>query len=180
MKVLVGSGNPVKVEAVREAFSKYFGEVEVVPLAVGSGVSGQPTNDETFEGARNRALRLRAIDGERGLGAEFFVGLEGGAVRRYSRWFALGAMCVMDRKGRTGFGLTPHFELPASVAAQLLGGTELGDVMDRITGEDNTKQKGGAIGFLSKGVMDRKSLYVHGLVAALVPFMNEGMYFSRA
>ena len=34
MKVLVGSRNPVKVEAVREAFAKYFDPLEVIGLEV--------------------------------------------------------------------------------------------------------------------------------------------------
>lgn len=178
MKVLVGSENPVKIEAVREAFSKHFGDVEVTGTAVDSRVSDMPKNHETFEGAKNRALELKRINEERGLGARFFVGIEGGIIRLYSKWFAFGSMCILDDKGRTGFGTTPHFELPESVTKQLLSGIELGDVMDKITGEQNTKQKSGAIGFLTKGVMDRKNLYVHGLTAALVPFMNEGMYFE--
>ena len=42
--------------------------------------------------------------------------------------------------------------------------------------EKNTKQKGGAIGFLTNGVMDRKDLYVQGLIVALVPFIKKELY----
>ncbi len=73
-KVLVGSQNPVKVEAVREAFACYFGPVEVVGLSVESGVPAQPVNDDTLAGAKNRALALRHINTTQGLGADFFVG----------------------------------------------------------------------------------------------------------
>ena len=179
MKVLVGSQNPVKIEAAKEAFSKYFDNVEVIGIKVDSKVSDQPVNDETFEGAKNRALELKKINGEKNLGAKFFVGIEGGIIKLYSKWFAFGGMCIIDDKGRIGFGTSPHFELPESIIKHLLNGTELGDVVDKITGEHNTKQKGGAIGFFTKNIMDRKNLYVHGLVVALIPFINENLYFEK-
>jgi inosine/xanthosine triphosphatase len=178
VKVLVGSHNRVKLEAAQEAFSNYFGEVEVVGVEVGGGVSGQPVARETFEGARNRALGLRKVNDEQGLHAKFFVGIEGGIVELFSRWFALSVMCVMDDMGRTGHGTSPIFELPDSIAQRLLDGSELGDVMDNLTGEQDVKENQGAAGYFSKGIMDRKSICIDGLVAALVPFLNEELYFQ--
>jgi non-canonical (house-cleaning) NTP pyrophosphatase len=32
--------------------------------------------------------------------------------------------------------------------------------------------------YSTKGVMDRKRIYVDGLIAALVPFLNEELYFQ--
>ena len=52
MLVLVASKNPVKIEATREAFSKYFENFEVMGIEVDSGVAKQPINEETFEGAK--------------------------------------------------------------------------------------------------------------------------------
>ncbi len=178
MRVLVGSKNPVKIESVMEAFSKYFNDVEVSGVDVGSKVSSQPMNSETYMGAGNRALELVRVARESGIDADYFVGIEGGISEIYSRWFAFGAVCIIDRKGRIGYGASPHFELPASVTKELLDGSELGELTDKITGENNTKQKGGAIGFFTRGVMNRKDLYVHGLVVALVPFLNEKLFFE--
>ena len=179
MKVLVGSENPVKIEAVKEAFSKYFNNLEVTGINVDSKVSKQPVNEETFEGAKNRALELKIINEEKKLNAEYFVGIEGGIINIYSRWFAFGGMCVINYEGRVGYGTSAHFELPNNITKKLLEGFELGDVTDMITGENNTKQKGGAIGFLTKGVMDRKNLYVSGLITALIPLINEDLYFGK-
>jgi inosine/xanthosine triphosphatase len=179
MKVLVGSQNPVKIEAVREAFSKYFDDVEVIGISVASKVPKQPIGDETFEGAKNRALELKRINEEKNLGAEFFVGIEGGIIKLYSKWFAFGGICVIGNKGRVGFGTSPHFELPNDIVKELLNGVELGDVMDRITGDHNTKQKSGAIGFFTKGIIDRRDLYVQGLIVALIPFVNEELFFGK-
>lgn len=177
MKVLVGSTNPVKIEAVKEAFSKYFEDIQVEGIEVASGVSAQPVNEETFEGAKNRALELARINDEKNLGAEYFVGIEGGIIELYSTWFAFGGMCIIDSNGRKSFGSSSHFPLPQSIINELLEGKELGIVMDKITGEHNTKQKDGAIGFFTRNKMNRKELYVDGLTVALIPFLNEDLFF---
>ena len=41
-------------------------------MEVDSKVSDQPTDEETFEGAKNRALELKKINEEKNLGAKFF------------------------------------------------------------------------------------------------------------
>ena len=73
MKVLVGSRNPVKVEAVREAFAKYFDPLEVIGLEVDPQVPPQPVNEETFAGVKNRVWALQSLNAAQNLGAQFFV-----------------------------------------------------------------------------------------------------------
>ena len=36
-----------------------------------------------------------------------FVGIEGGIINIYSKWFGIGAVCIMDDKGNSGFGVSP-------------------------------------------------------------------------
>jgi len=173
MKVLVGSTNPVKVQAVKEAFSKFFEDVEVKGRKVNSGVPDQPFDDDTFKGARNRARAL--MDEE----ADFYVGLEGGVTELLGRTFTFGAFCIIDRAGRESFGASPLLLLPSRVVEGLREGKELGDVMDELTGEHNTKQKGGASGFFTNGVVPRKDFYLQGLCVAMAPFLHEGLYEEK-
>ena len=44
--------------------------------------------------------------------------------------------------------------------------------------QENTKQKGGAISYFTAGKMNRKELYIPGLISALIPFQHENLYFS--
>lgn len=179
VRVLVGSSNPVKAAAVEEAFGRYFEAVAVEGVEVESGVADQPLGVDTLLGARNRARALRRLDSEGRWAASYYVGIEGGVMQIERRWFALGCMCVVDRRGDEAFGTSPQFELPTSVIEQLHGGRELGEVIDALTGEQDSKRHGGAIGHFTRGVMDRKALYVAGLVVALVPFLNRDAYFER-
>jgi inosine/xanthosine triphosphatase len=121
---------------------------------------------------------LRELNRSQNLGAEYFVGIEGGITKQFDKWFAFGCMCVIDKDGRVGFGTSPHFELPSTVVDKLLQGAELGYVMDEIMNQLNTKQKHGAIGFFTNGVMNRKELYIEGLKVAVIPFLHKEMYFK--
>ena len=140
MKVLVGSTNPVKLNAVKESFALYFEDIIIEGISVNSGVPAQPVNSQTFEGAKNRALELKKVNSEKNLSADFFVGIEGGIKEAYGKWFAFGCMCIMKEDGKFSFGTSAHFELPDIVTKRLLNGEELGFVMDEIMQEKNTKQ----------------------------------------
>lgn len=178
MKILVGSKNPVKINAVNDAFSLYYKSIELLGISVNSFVSDQPINEETFIGAENRAIELQKINKSKKLNADFFVGIEGGIQLIYKKWFAFGCMCVIHKSGQTSFGTSANFELPQIVTEQLLYRKELGHVMDEIMQQENTKQNGGAISYFTVGKMNRKQLYVPGLISALVPFQHPKMYFN--
>lgn len=179
MKILVGSKNPVKIDAVKEALSLYLDNIEVIGFDVDSKVSSQPIGKETFIGAKNRALKLLEIDQKEKTNAKYFVGIEGGIIHQFNNWFAFGCMCIIDEDKNCGFGLSPHFELPNDVVQELLNGNELGSVMDKIQNQEKTKQKFGAIGYFTNGIMNRKELYIEGLKVAFVPFLHKNLFFNK-
>ena len=59
-----------------------------------------------------------------------------------------------------------------------LGGVELGEVIDNLVGEQETRRKQRAAGYFTKGVIDRERIYTDGLLAALVPFLNEDLFMK--
>lgn len=176
MKILVASENIVKINAVKEAFSRFYENAEAEGIAVPSGVSEQPFGQETYDGAKNRVENLIAYAKSNKIGADMYVAIEGGLQKLNGKWFAFGAVCIADNRGRYGSGLSPHFEVPESVVQKLQSGEELGTVIDSMSGETDTKRKGGAIGFLTRGIYTRKDLYVNGVIMALVPFLNEEIF----
>ena len=54
MKILMGTKNPGKIEGARQAFEKYFDNIEIEGIPVSSNVGDQPINEEIFQGAKNR------------------------------------------------------------------------------------------------------------------------------
>jgi len=170
--VAVGSKNPAKVSAVKKVFKEVFeAEVEVFGLSVESGVSKQPINEETFVGARNRAGRALEVGA-----ADYGVGIEGGLVKLGGRWYNLGFVVVINRRGEVGTGTSGWFECPKTPLEEIRKGRELADVMDEVSGTRESRNELGAIGFLTKNRVTRKDLYVHGVHMALIPFLNRELW----
>ncbi len=172
IKVVAASRNPVKINAVREGFLSYFDSVGAEGIDVSSGVPDQPVGDkETLLGAYNRAKNAK----KEIPGADFWVGIEGGIEHRGEGTMAF-AWAVVLSAGKYGEARTTTFMLPAPITGLLNKGDELGTAIDKVFNQDNSKQKRGAVGSLTKGQVSRTKLYVQAVQLALVPFVNPGLF----
>ncbi|MCG9133371.1 DUF84 family protein [Candidatus Poribacteria bacterium] len=177
-KVLIGSENNVKIESARQSFSKFFKPVDVKGLRVDSGVPAQPLNDDIFVGAKNRAEHVKRINDEQQLNADFFVGIEGGILQLHNRWFQCSVVCMLDQQHRESFGTTGLYELPNWIIEKLLAGSELRHIIDELVQSSNTKEKQSTIGFLTNGEVDRLQNNTQAITFALVPFLQDNLYFQ--
>lgn len=176
LRVVVGSGNPVKLQAVRQAFLRVFPHIscEVEGRKVASGVADQPQSDaETLRGAEQRARACRSVAPN----ADYWIGLEGGIARREGAVEAFAWMVVMGRR-QLGKARSASFMLPPKVVELLDEGLELGAANDKVFGHTHSKQKQGAVGLLTHNLIDRTELYAQAVVLALIPFLNESLFFS--
>jgi len=62
--------------------------------------------------------------------------------------------------------------LPEKVAQLVRQGKELGEANDIVFKRTNSRLNDGAIGLLTGNVIDRTTLYEHGVIMALVTFKN--------
>jgi inosine/xanthosine triphosphatase len=163
MRVAVGSGNPVKRDAVQRALP----DAEVERVSVESGVSEQPWgDDETVEGARNRAERAL------GDGFDLAVGLEGGVAGFGEHLFLVMWAAATDGE-RTEIAAGPRLRLPDDVAARLRDGAELGPVMDDLLDTSGVAENQGAAGVLTDGMTDRTEALRTAAAGALGPFVTD-------
>lgn len=172
--VVIGSKNPVKILCVEEAFHTTFGDHYLVEgLNVDSGVDKQPFGDEeTYRGAHTRAMNCKNAFPE----ADFWVGIEGGVDGMGEEMMAYAWVIILNRSGKVGRARSATFFLPMVVADLVKEGVELGDANDRVFQSLNSKQQGGAVGALTKGVLNRKELYKQPILLGLIPFIHDGWY----
>jgi len=172
LQVVVTSFNPVKIEAVKQAFNSRFPsfETSIEPVSVDSGVADQPMSDsETRQGARNRVAAAKLKMPE----ADYWVGLEGGLDNFDGDLMAFAWMVIAGPGGRVSETRSATLPLPPRVQALVEEGLELGEANDRVFSTLNSKQAGGAYGLLTDGRMTRESIYTQTLVLALIPFVHE-------
>lgn len=180
MKVLVGSENSVKIRSVKEGFLTFFERVEVEGISVDTGVPHQPVNNETFEGAKHRAENIKRINDQQHLDAAFFVGIEGGVLQLQDRWFSVNVVYILDQQNRDSFATTGLYELPSALSKDLLIKTDLGHAMGKLANDNYAARERGTVAFLTDGKIDRFQNQVQGITLALIPFLNDNLYFPSS
>ncbi|KAF5078614.1 inosine/xanthosine triphosphatase [Methanobacterium aggregans] len=175
MKVAVGSRNPVKIRATENVLKNFYKDIQVYGVDVDSGVPSQPLGlDQTIKGAVNRAKNAHSRD------VDLSVGIESGLMETPSsitgyidlQW------CAIFDGNRVTLGVSSGFEYPPGVIEEVLKGREVGDVMDEVTGISNLGEKTGAVSHLTHGLLDRVGNTEQCVLMAMVPRLNESVYFG--
>lgn len=184
-RVRVGSTNGPKLEAVRAAFGAFSPDAQVEGVAVESGVPEQPVGyAEIVRGARNRARRAAAAGS-----CDFAVGIEDGLVELPGGCEApfahvnVGCAAVTDGV-RTAIGFSSGFAYPPACAETAAREREpIGDLFDRLWRSARGGAPGapsalstGNIGKLSDGALPRSEYARHGVLCALVAFLQPDLY----
>ena len=116
MKILVGTKNERKIQAVQVVLDKIGlgDEYSVGGCDVSSGVSGTPFDQETKQGAVNRAQNAQASDAV----YDMYIGIESGLVVRYGDMFEEVWVAVIVG-GRQYVAYSSGIYLPKCVVAGL-------------------------------------------------------------
>lgn len=200
--VRVGSQNPAKLAAVRDALRLFVSdgaEPTLVPVDVASGVAEQPIGwDEIVRGARNRA-QAAFESGD----CVLAVGIEDGLVQltdgpsNRAEADALGqdvdavynVGCAWWTDGeREGHGFSSGFAYPPGcLGPALRDQAPIGDLFDRLWQRHRGKHSepakvaasgrlGGNIGILTQGRLDRSAYGAQAVICGLIRFMHTDLY----
>lgn len=179
LTVIVGSTNPVKIQATREGFAAMFpaSAFDVQGIEVESGVNHQPFGEaETLQGALQRARNAHA----RMPDADYAVGIEGGVLEIAGDLMAFAWVVVLAKSDekRIGKATSGAFLLPNEISALIRQGLELGEADDRVFGQQDSKRRNGSIGLLTGDALTRAGFYAPAVLMALIPFRNMQLSFG--
>lgn len=176
IKVTIGSTNPTKLEAVKQAFrivwpdQKFEFETHNAP----SGVNEQPLHEEeSITGARNRARQvIKETD------TDFAVGIEGGMYEVDGKWFVSDWAVVIDRFGKEGIGGTPRYHVPDHLRQHITPDHDLSAVLEDKLGTANIGKLDGYAGLMTGNHITRTTSNRDAVVIALAPFAREFFDYS--
>ncbi len=174
MKIAIGSKNPFKIAATRQAFAAIWPaeELEMVATSVPSGVSDQPlTTDETIRGAINRAKTVKVT-----LRPDYAVGIEAGLTKIDDKWFVDGWVAVINQSGQIGLGGTPAMEATPAVMKLIKSGHEIQDACKLVFGEADAEQGHGYFGLLTGNLFTSTDGFCDAIIMALARFMRPEVY----
>lgn len=165
--IAVGSENRTKVDGVRAMAGKFFKSSRVIGVKVDSEISKQPFERETLEGAVNRAIAAY-----RKTGADYGVGMESGLFRHYGRHFDVQWCAVYDGENVT-LGHSMGFEIPPAVVELIRKRRwDMNRVFEELTGIRGIGKRKGAIGYMSRGMTERKFMSEQSFLCAMIPRLN--------
>ena len=175
MKILIGTKNPGKIEGAKQAFERYFDNIEIEGIPVNSDVGDQPINEEILKGAKNRVKNLKEYAVNNNIEADFYISSEAGITNLLGEWIDINAVVIEDSKGFQSVGTSQGFSIPDKYIDEIKE-TELGKVMDKIfNGKELGKEKGG-ISFLTKNEVSRIDLTRNAFIMALTRHINEDIW----
>lgn len=152
-KIVVGSLNKTKVNAIKSVFSAD----EIHSIDVPSSVLEQPiTSEMTRRGAVHRAnngLHVATVD--------YSIGLEGGVTFIAGELYVCnwGALATSSGEVFTASGgLIP---LPSVFIEPILRGEELATLMDQYMNKRDIRSQEGAIGAFTNGLITREQVYTY-------------------
>lgn len=171
MKILIGTKNPGKIEGAKQAFEKYFENIEIEGIPVSSEVGDQPINEEIFAGAKNRVKNLKKYAEENNIKADYYVASEAGITNLLGEWIDINTAVIENKEGIQTVGTSQGFQIPEKYMEEIKA-TELGKVMDKVlNGKELSKGKGG-ISILTKDVISRIDLTRNAFIMALIGQIN--------
>lgn len=173
MIVNIGSKNPNKFNAVKEAFLMFdqFKGADFESVSAGSGVSDQPVGYvETITGAKNRAANAY-------IQCDISVGLESGLIDvplTRTGYMNLTICSIFDGENHA-IGTGPAFELPDKITKLVIENhLELDEAILKSGFSDNPRigYSEGIIGVLTNGVVTRKDYMVPSVSMAMAQFLS--------
>ena len=189
-RIALGSDRAAKIMAVRASIARVaeidsaWRDASVVARSVKTDTPAMPLTDwELMSGARQRALAVREMLIEQNLGADLYVGLEGGfhSISVDGEWhtFLRGWAFVTDGE-RNSFGMSPSIGVPPAIVKNVIEGKrELGFVIDEVAGMRDVRSRQGAWGVLSRDLLTRSMSFEAALIAAFAPFYNPALYCTE-
>jgi|GEM_PF-4721683 inosine/xanthosine triphosphatase len=175
--VAVGSTNDDKLEAMSQLFSEYFEEVNVNRFNIRLDTEDNLFHEKAFFGAEHRAKEVTKLT-KRDLKTEFCVGIEGGPMKLFGRWFQVDYVYMIKEDRRSAFGIAPSFELPQAIVEEMQKGTPLKNIVDRVSSTNNGSSFG-VLNYLSEGRVNYVDQLIQGGRMALVPLLNEKIFYSK-
>ena len=179
MKIHIGSKNPTKIQAVKDALVLYpylFPKPEFFGVDIDVELFGHPKSlEETVEGAIDRAKKAFQ-------NCDFSFGLEGGLMavpHTNSGYMEVGACAIYDGK-EMYLGLSPAFEWPKNVTDLIIQNKADASQALKQVGFTNHEKlgavKGGAIGRLTDYKMTREDFTKYSIMMALVRLDKKEIY----
>ncbi|MGC8646285.1 MAG: pantetheine-phosphate adenylyltransferase [Thermoplasmata archaeon] len=169
IKIGVGTGNDLKLKAVKDVFSRYFNNFEIIKKEVKLEIR-QPLNLEDGIKCSYKRARESLDDNDYGIGIEATL-IYSETIKKY---FDVHVITLMDSLKNVNYSISRGFLYPDSFMMEFR--EEIGPDFDRYYGTDKIGKDKGAIGFLTDNGITRYDLIKESLEMTLLQKISPYYY----
>jgi len=117
MQIIIGTLDERKIKSLKKIITEIIREksMTVRGYKAASGVPETPWNEQTYFGARNRAIACQ----QEYPPAEYSIGLENGLVERYGHVFEETWCCIINQDRKECYGYSSGLPVPTSILKRM-------------------------------------------------------------
>lgn len=179
MKILLGSKNPSKANAIKLAMQSIgYNDIKITPIDVPSQVSSKPINEETLIGAQNRNKNLYKYCQENNIDFDLLISIEGGYEQVNNTYFIVTYVSIIDNKNEF-IGKSQGLQISKAMFDWVSDGKSLNKVIESIIENSENKKANGISGYLTNGFYKRDIFDSSAIVSALQSYINHNQSFQQ-
>lgn len=180
MKIILGSKNPSKINAIKLAMQTLgYQDIEILSIDVPSEVSSKPINEETLIGAQNRNKNLYEYCWERNIAFDLLISIEGGYEKVNNTYFIVTYASVIDINNNEFIGKSQGLQISKNMFEWVSKGNSLNKVIETIIENKENKKENGITGYLTNGFYKREIFDSSAITSALQAFLNYNQSYQR-
>ena len=180
MKILLGSKNPSKANAIKLAMQSIgYNDIKITPIDVPSQVSSKPINEETLIGAQNRNKNLYKYCQENNIDFDWLISIEGGYEKVNNTYFIVTYVSIIDNKNNEFIGKSQGLQISKAMFDWVSDGKSLNKVIESIIENSENKKVNGISGYLTNGFYKRDIFDSSAIVSALQSYINHNQSFQQ-
>lgn len=173
MKIILGSKNPSKKQALEEALGELgFNDLDIICVDSSSNVNSKPIGYEIIRGADNRNQESKKYAFDNNIQYDYLVSLEGGfSLDENGLPFVVTYTIVEDVTGKKSTGKSLGIRLRKDMFDYIKNGGSLNKLIEQITKKENNKQDQEITGYLTNGLFNRSVFDKDSVISAFIPII---------
>lgn len=178
MNILLGSKNPSKIKAVKDAFDTLkISNVNVISVDAKSNVPSKPIGFEILRGCENRNKDVKQYATSNSIEYDYICSIEGGfAIDENGLPFVVTYVIIENATGKRSTGKSLGIRLNREMYRFIRENGSLNSIIGEISQNKNNKQTQGIMGFLTNGLLDRAKVDKDAVISALIPLVFADKY----
>ncbi len=180
MKIILGSKNPSKKEAIEIALNALnISDYVIESVDVPSHVSSKPINSETLHGAHHRNQEVMRYCLKNNLAYDLLISIEGGYEQVDDYYFIVTYASIIDKEKNEFIGKSQGLQITKNMFEWVKSGQSLNRIIEEMLHSKENKKRNGISGYLTDGYYYRSIFDSTAIISAYEAMNNSKISYEN-